>query len=231
MRFADRLRPASLAQIVGQPAAARLAQFAAKPYRSCWLLEGPSGTGKTASAVALASDLKATEWSVYLRKAARLGIEEAVDLFDRTTRYRPMQGRWHVVILEEFERCVSDAVKDYLKTALDADTPSEDGGLSPSTVVVATSNDITKIDPILLQRFAVLRYNDGSIFRDAAVARILEVFRSTFPWAVPPCNDTIAEWGLWESSPNVKRWSFRQCVSRFQTWIRAEKLEEAEDAQ
>lgn len=59
MRLADRYRPTTLSDVVGQPPVRLLRAFAIEPYPACFLLEGGPGTGKTSAAYALANDLDA----------------------------------------------------------------------------------------------------------------------------------------------------------------------------
>ncbi len=59
----DRHRPRTLADLVGQRAAVeQLRSFAAAPYSAAFLLEGPTGVGKTPAALALAAELGAVEF-------------------------------------------------------------------------------------------------------------------------------------------------------------------------
>lgn len=227
MSLSEKYRPRSLADVVGQQAAAQLARFSAHPSRGCFLLHGPSGVGKTATALAFAEDIACSEWSRYLRKSGKLGIEAAEQLFDQTVRFYPMDGHWHVVILEEFERVGSDALRMYLKTALDIDTPPEDGGLARRCIVISTSNDVSKIEPALLQRFTVLQFDAGESFAAAANRRLKDIFALELPWMeMPPGWEG---WG-WYVGPDKKpQFSMRQSLRKLDGWMLAEGLEVKED--
>lgn len=58
--LAEKYRPQRIGEFVGLEKAKRIvANFAARPYPSAWLFLGPSGTGKTTMAPALAAELPA----------------------------------------------------------------------------------------------------------------------------------------------------------------------------
>ncbi len=63
MRLSSRYQPTTLDEVVGQPAVVRrLKALTMEPYTCCVLLEGAGGTGKSATAKALASDLNIPEY-------------------------------------------------------------------------------------------------------------------------------------------------------------------------
>lgn len=162
------MRPTSLAEIVGQPAIVRrLKRYVLEPYPACFLLEGPTGTGKTSTAKALAAELGCTTWYNGLEElpALKLNVETAEDLFERRLRMRAIGSRWNVLILEEFEMVSSKNLVALLKVYLDTN-----GNLPRHTTVIATSNDTTRIDPILLDRFTsggILHFSGGPTFAQA----------------------------------------------------------------
>lgn len=58
--LAEKYRPTRIADFVGLDKAKRiLSKLAANPYPSAWLFLGPSGTGKTTMALALAAEMPA----------------------------------------------------------------------------------------------------------------------------------------------------------------------------
>jgi len=61
--LSERYRPRGLGEIVGQPPVYFLRKLAARPHRSCWLVEGPPGTGKSAAPHVLAEQLGCTAMS------------------------------------------------------------------------------------------------------------------------------------------------------------------------
>ena len=80
MKFNEKYRPKTLSEVVGQPIGP-LEEFARDPYPTCIALEGPTGTGKTSAAIALAADLGAYDdpllgaFGPEITNGARLGID------------------------------------------------------------------------------------------------------------------------------------------------------------
>ena len=63
MRLYERHRPATLADIIGQPhVTGPPGAYLCEPYPNIIMLEGPTGTRKTACAMALSSALADTGW-------------------------------------------------------------------------------------------------------------------------------------------------------------------------
>jgi len=186
MRFSERFRPGTLSEVVGQPVTALLERFVTRPKEQAFACEGPPGCGKTSAAYALAHDLGCSDFGgLYVEKASDLNVDRCRQLFDQTLRLIPMYGsRWKMLIIEEFEYVVSDAVKRYLKVALE--------NLPPHTIVVATSNDASKIEKALRQRFTWLQFSGGPLFARYAREYITRIWEREFPHI-----DLPREWTNW----------------------------------
>ena len=199
-------------------------RFARKPYPDLLPAPGPGGTGKTASAFALAHELgcedtdgAATEWTgCYTEPSSGLTISRATQLFTESLWRRPLCGSgWKVVVIEEFERVVSDQVPKFLKTALDKAA----GNLPPRTVVVATSNNPTGLEKWLFQRFEDLRYSGGPEFCGLAQERLAEIWLAERPGEDMPFG--WRNWG-WEGEGSRCGWRCGSWPgkSRRQNWRR-----------
>lgn len=211
MNLSEKYRPRTLCEVVGQVPPRMLAAFVRRPFRSCWLLEGPGGTGKSATAFALAHDLGQSEWSLHVVQGAKLNKDRAEELFEHTLRLRPFDGSpWHLVIVEEFERIVSPEVKAYLKTALDQSLDPE-VGLSARAIIVATSNDASRIDDYLLERFRIKQYSSGPTFAEAAQERLAWIWDREVGGDMP---FTWRQWG-WIG----ERFSMRRALREMDDWI------------
>lgn len=207
-------RPKFLHELVGQPEVAKLRAFAAKPYPSCWCLEGMPGIGKTSAAYALAGDLGCLRedcpmpemTGLYAMTAADLGVETAKKLFGETLRLRPMMGSgWRMLILEELE-FLSPQCCIYLKVALETQLP-------PSTVVVATSNDTSKLQPALRQRFRTIYLQSGPPFAEACQPTLLEIWNIETDGA--PIPTEWPSWGWWDQDC----WSFRSALDEMEQYL------------
>jgi DNA polymerase III delta prime subunit len=174
MKLCERYSPRTLADVVGQPVTL-LRNFCRKPYASCWLLLGPPGVGKTATAYALAADLGCRdEFSgLHTVAACDLSIDVTRDLFQSTLRLRTMEGKgWRVLIVEELE-LLHERVANYLKVALERSLP-------PRCVVVATSNSTEKLQEALVERFTVLAYSGGQNLAAAVLPRLKSIWREEY---------------------------------------------------
>ncbi len=179
MRLADRLRPQTLADVIGQPVTRHLGAWLAQPDSRCFLFEGGPGCGKTSAALAMAGDLGSVDEcsGLYVVACSEFSIDVARGLFEgnerhaATMRQRHIEGRgWNVLVLEELEWLSPQTVR-YLKVALD------DTKRPPRAVVIATSNDASALDKALRQRFDVYRFGSGRSFADGCVEKLAEVWR------------------------------------------------------
>jgi Holliday junction resolvasome RuvABC ATP-dependent DNA helicase subunit len=132
----ERYRPHSIGDFVGLAKPKALcAKLAARPFPSAWLFVGPSGTGKTTMAMALAEMIPAEIHHIPSQECNLENIERV----RRTCQYVPMAGcKMHLVLVDEADR-MSDAAQVSLLSKLDATN------FPPSTIFIFTSNDSARL--------------------------------------------------------------------------------------
>lgn len=210
MRLADRYAPNSLAEIAGQPAIRQLSMFALEPYPRCLALLGAGGTGKTSAAVCLARALGAfpeDPLSGYFEeKGAEFSVDKARMYLESCNggspllRLRPMNGvGWNVLVIEEMED-LSPQCRRFLKVALDG------RNLPKRCVVVATSNDLSRLESPFRQRFDVFQFQSGKFFAESCVERLSQVWGRETGQAELPVGWRV--WG-WEGT----EFSMRQALN------------------
>src|SRR5260370_33018151 len=135
-----------------------MARLAAQPFQCAWLFIGPSGTGKTTMALALAEAIPAELHHVPSQECNLENIERV----RRTCQYVPMAGkRMHLIVVDEADR-MTDAAQVSLLSKLDSTN------FPPNTVFVFTCNDSTRLEPRFLSRLSVLEFSSYGIAKDAA---------------------------------------------------------------
>lgn len=208
--------PLALAEIIGQPAVRHLAAYVQairqKPTETtsrCFGLVGPQGTGKSASALAVAHELGCDEHrfggGLTVVDCSQFGVDDCKELFGRFVKLSvDTPYRWRVVILEEFER-ISDKAQIALKYWLD------DARIAGKLCVIATSNELSGIQGPVLSRFKVMPYTNDRSFLDACQARLKHLWSRACHGAGMP--DGYTAWGR-----NFKDqgYDMRQALKSFQ---------------
>ena len=180
MKLQAKYAPRCLDDIVGQPPVRRLRALAMEPYPSCWLLEGPPGVGKSATAQAVAWQIgvrpfpQHTFSGLCVIEGSELDVAAARDFCgpNSPTRFACDTENcksWWVVIIEELD-WLSPQTQRFLKPALDPCHPQSI--LNRRVIVLATSNGAGKLDRALLERFTKLAFGCGQPFAEACQKRL-----------------------------------------------------------
>ncbi len=215
-RLWHKYKPTSLAKIIGQPCVAKLQAAVQDPHPACYLLEGSPGIGKTAAAEAFAFDLGCVDEFHGLQSisCSQLDMAAMRKLFRGedngssvcNLRLRPMLGPgWHVLIIEELEY-VHVQVQTELKVQLDTRMPSK-------LIVLATSNNATKLMPALVQRFKTVVFNGGDVLAEAAVDFLADVWSREY--GSVPAPTWLANLG-WTRDGLIREYSLRKALDKLQ---------------
>ena len=159
----EKYRPVRLEDFAGlhQPRAL-LSAFTRDPYPSAWLLLGPSGTGKTTIALAVAEAIRGEVHHVPARACDLAMIEE----ISRMCWYVPMGGGWHVVLIDEADQ-MTRAAQLSLLSKLDTTAAL------PNTIFLLTANASDLLEDRFLSRCRVLHCEmDDRAATAALLARI-----------------------------------------------------------
>ena len=145
----EKYRPRRLSEFAGLDKPRKImSALAARPYSSNWLFIGPSGTGKTTLALALAEAIPAEVHMIPSQKCTAQAIEDV----RRTCQYVPSEGfRFHLVLIDEADQ-MSNAAQISLLSKLDSTDPA------PNTIWVFTCNDTSRLEPRFLSRCRTLEF-------------------------------------------------------------------------
>lgn len=157
--LSEKYRPASISDFVGlEKPRAIMSKLAAAPFASAWLFVGPSGTGKTSLALALAAE---GSFEIHHIPSQNCNLEN-IERVRRTCQYVPMSGkRMHLVLVDEADQ-MSGAAQIALLSKLDSTDQA------PNTIWIFTCNSTDRLEQRFLSRCRVLEFSSYGIAKDTA---------------------------------------------------------------
>jgi len=148
--LAEKYRPRRIAEFIGLDKPRKiLAKLAAQPFASAWLFVGPSGTGKTSIALALAAEIHAELIHIPSQHCTVSELEESL----RMTQYVPMQGKTFWLVLVDEADAMSDKAQLALLSKLDAT------GMRDNVIYIFTANSTDRLESRFLSRCKVLEFS------------------------------------------------------------------------
>lgn len=163
----EKYRPKKIEDFIGldRPKAV-MQNFLKAPRSSAWLFLGPSGTGKTTLALALAGQLPAELHHIPSRSCDLETVEEIA----RKCHYFPWNGKFHLVLVDEADQMTYAAQLAFL-SKLDATS------FPPNTIFVFTANSTDLLERRFQSRCHVLNFGTEGI--EAKLAAYLAKIRFT----------------------------------------------------
>ena len=155
----ERYRPRAIAEFVGLSKPKQVcAKLAANPFESGWVFLGPSGTGKTTMARALAELIPAEVHHIPSQECDLATLERV----SRICQYVPMAGRRvHLILVDEADQ-MSPAAQLYCLSKLDGTAQL------PNTIWVFTCNSIDRFQDRFLSRTTTIEFSSYGIAADTA---------------------------------------------------------------
>jgi hypothetical protein len=151
------------------------------------MMRGGTGTGKTSVATILSGALVDPWFGEHKESGAKFDARKVEEYFGSQSpfRFALPAGKFFVLRVEEFERMPAVAenmMKDLLEEAVNR----------WRLIVLATSNDTSKLETALLHRFSqVFDFDSGPRFAAAFRERLFLV------WALETGEPPPASWPLW----------------------------------
>jgi replication-associated recombination protein RarA len=170
--LAEKYRPVQISDFIGLDKVKKiLSAFSARPTVSAWTFVGPAGTGKTTMAQALCSAIGGEFHHLPSGKCDARAIDDVV----RQCWYAPMNGTFHVVVVDEADR-MTEGAQLALLSKLDSTAAP------PQTIWIFTCNQVDGLEKRFLSRCRVLEFSSYGMRESLAelLARVWQA-ESTAP--------------------------------------------------
>jgi len=145
----EKYRPEHLADFAGLDKPKRIfGNFVRRPTSTNFVFVGPSGTGKTTFAQAVARELNAEVHEVGSQETNL----ETLKYLTRICQYVPLRGGFHVLIFNEADG-MTPAAQEYLLSRMDSSAPL------PNAILIFTCNATDRFEARFLSRCKILEFS------------------------------------------------------------------------
>ncbi|HEY2351973.1 MAG TPA: AAA family ATPase [Candidatus Acidoferrum sp.] len=167
----ERYRPRTIDNFIGLVKPKTICtKLAARPFESGWIFLGPSGTGKTTMAMALAEMIPAEVHHIPSQSCDLATLERIA----RTCQYVPFETKkFHLILVDEADQ-MSMAAQQFCLSKLDGTAPL------PMTIWIFTCNDTSRFQDRFISRNKVIEFSSYGIASDAA-ALLTRIWQDNAP--------------------------------------------------
>ena len=150
----EKYRPRAIAEFVGLEKPKKvMSALIARPFASAWFFLGPSGTGKSTFAQAIAEQMPAELHHIPSKECTLETVKEIA----RICHYMPRSEAWrpvkmHLVLVDEADQMSYPAQLAFL-SLLDSTAPL------PNTVIIFTGNATANLEARFLSRVRTLEFS------------------------------------------------------------------------
>jgi replication-associated recombination protein RarA len=193
--FSEKYRPLTLDGFIGLEKPRKiLSKLIENPFPSAWLFVGPSGTGKTSIALALAESLHAELIHIPSQHCTVSELEESL----RMTQYVPMAGKKFWLVLVDEADQMTDKAQLALLSKLDAT------GMRDNCIFIFTCNATDRLESRFLSRCRVLEFSSYGLN-----GNLVELLRRI--WVAESNGAPEPNWKTLTAGNNV-----RECLHRLE---------------